>query len=32
MPIAPVLIDFDGVIKLGEKPAPDAEEFLQLSH
>ncbi|MCZ6701994.1 MAG: HAD-IIA family hydrolase [Ignavibacteria bacterium] len=25
----PILIDFDGVIKLGAKPAPDAAEFLQ---
>jgi len=23
----PILIDFDGVIKLGDKPAPDAEKF-----
>jgi HAD superfamily hydrolase (TIGR01450 family) len=29
MSITPVLIDFDGVIKLGEKPAPDAGKFLQ---
>ena len=29
MSIAPVLIDFDGVIRLGEKPAPDAGKFLQ---
>ncbi|RKY93396.1 MAG: hypothetical protein DRQ01_04840 [Ignavibacteriae bacterium] len=29
MSITPVLIDFDGVIKLGEKPAPDASKFLQ---
>jgi HAD superfamily hydrolase (TIGR01458 family) len=29
MAISPVLIDFDGVIKLGEKPAPDAGKFLQ---
>jgi HAD superfamily hydrolase (TIGR01458 family) len=25
----PILIDFDGVIRLGSKPAPDAKEFLQ---
>ena len=25
----PLLIDFDGVIKLGDKPAPDARVFLQ---
>ncbi|HSR18619.1 MAG TPA: HAD-IIA family hydrolase, partial [Ignavibacteriaceae bacterium] len=24
-----VLIDFDGVLKIGDKPAPDAEEFLR---
>jgi HAD superfamily hydrolase (TIGR01458 family) len=24
----PLLIDFDGVIRIGDKPAPDAEEFL----
>jgi len=29
MSITPILIDFDGVIKLGEKPAPDAGKFLQ---
>ena len=29
MAISPVLIDFDGVIKLGEKPAPDASKFLK---
>ena len=29
MSITPVLIDFDGVIRLGEKPAPDAGKFLQ---
>ncbi len=29
MSITPVLIDFDGVIKLGEKPALDAGKFLQ---
>lgn len=26
----PVLIDFDGVIRLGKKPAPDAREFLEV--
>jgi HAD superfamily hydrolase (TIGR01458 family) len=25
----PILIDFDGVVKLGNKPAPDANEFLK---
>jgi HAD superfamily hydrolase (TIGR01458 family) len=25
----PILIDFDGVIKLGNKPAPDTDEFLK---
>lgn len=25
----PVLIDFDGIIRLGTKPAPDAKQFLQ---
>ncbi len=25
----PVLIDFDGIIRLGNKPAPDAKQFLQ---
>lgn len=25
----PLLIDFDGVIKLGEKPAPDAKDFFE---
>jgi len=29
MSTTPVLIDFDGVIKLGEKPASDAGKFLQ---
>jgi HAD superfamily hydrolase (TIGR01458 family) len=28
MAITPVLIDFDGVLRLGEKPAPDAGKFL----
>jgi ribonucleotide monophosphatase NagD (HAD superfamily) len=25
----PLLIDFDGVIKIGDKPAPDATEFFK---
>ncbi|NNG26518.1 MAG: HAD hydrolase-like protein [Ignavibacteriaceae bacterium] len=29
MSLTPVLIDFDGVIRLGEKPAADAGKFLQ---
>ena len=29
MSTVPVLIDFDGVIKLGEKPAIDAGKFLR---
>lgn len=29
MSLTPVLIDFDGVIKLGENPAPDAGKFLE---
>jgi HAD superfamily hydrolase (TIGR01458 family) len=30
MNVKPVLIDFDGVLKIGDSPAPDAREFFEL--